>query len=86
MSDEPESRTDAGTARRDLKGEWMPKLQLTPDLLVKLFLALVSALLGTNLYTGLASNKELTKAQATWDSEIAEMILRKLDRIENRLP
>jgi hypothetical protein len=63
-----------------------PKLQLTPDLLVKLFLALVSALLGTNLYQGAVSNKELTKAQATWDSEIAEIILRKLDRIESRLP
>lgn len=62
-----------------------PKLQLTPDLLVKLFLALVSALLGTNLYQGAVSNKELTKAQAAWDSNTAELILRKLDRIEVKL-
>jgi hypothetical protein len=62
------------------------KLQLTPDLLVKLFLALVSALLGTNLYTSATSDKRLTREQAQWDSETTEMILRKLDLIEARLP
>jgi hypothetical protein len=61
------------------------KFQLTPDLLVKLFLGLVSALLGTNLYTTATSDRELTKEQARWDSETAELVLRKLDRIEARL-
>jgi hypothetical protein len=63
-----------------------PKLQLTPDLLVKLFLALASALLGTNLYQGAVSNKELTREQSAWDTEALELVLRKLDRIESRLP
>jgi hypothetical protein len=62
------------------------KFQLTPDLLVKLFLGLVSALLGTNLYQGVTSDRALTKEQARWDSETAEIIMRKLDRIESRLP
>jgi hypothetical protein len=62
-----------------------PKFQLTTDMLVKLFLAVVSALLGTNLYQGVTSNKELTKAQADWDSETAALIMRKLDRIEAKL-
>lgn len=62
-----------------------PKL-LSHDLLVKLFAALIAALLGSNLYNGVTSNKELTKAQAAWDSDTAALIMRKLDRIEAKLP
>jgi hypothetical protein len=53
--------------------------------LIKLFLALVSALLGTNLYQGAVSNKELTREQSAWDTEALELVLRKLDRIEAKM-
>jgi hypothetical protein len=54
-------------------------------MLVKLFIALVSALLGTNLYQGAVNNKELTREMSRWDTEALELVLRKLDRIESRL-
>jgi hypothetical protein len=56
-----------------------------PSWIKPIIVALVSALLGSNLFQSVAANKELTREAAKWDTQVAEIILAKLDRIEARL-
>ena len=67
-------------------------IRIPAGLLLKIIGVVVSALLGSNLWTTMTSNKELTRSQAAWDSaewvnqrESNKAILKVLERLETEL-
>ena len=96
MSDAPESKTDAGTVRYDYRAKSRNGdrrvsdngcgIKVSTELVTKIVTAIVAALLGSNLYQGVSHNRELTKAQAAWDSDAMADVVARLKRIEGKLP
>ena len=60
-------------------------LKIPPEWIRVAVTAIISALLGTNIYDRATTKTDLTREQARWDSETAEILMRKLDRIEAKL-
>lgn len=67
--------------------------KISQELVTKIVTALIAALLGTNLFHGMTSQRELTKAQSQWDTAewtnqrgANEKILAELKSFKEKLP